>query len=331
MKIITFFNNKSGVGKTSLVYHLGWTFSELGYRVLIADLDPQSNLTAMCLDEERVEKLWAANDADRETIRGAIEPIVQGIGDIAEGHSEELASKLALLPGDIRLSDFEDHLSDAWAKCTDRKPAPFRATTSLYRVILGTARRWSADLVLVDVGPNLGAINRATLIGADHVVIPMGADLFSIQGLKNLGPTLRSWRREWKDRAERNPVEGLDLPSGAMTPLGYIIMQPNVYAGRVTGAYERWLREIPEVYDSAVLGEEGISGGDRRHPHHLATLKHYRSLMPMAQTARKPIFHLTSADGAIGSHSYAVQAVGREFRALARTIGAKAGMEPPGA
>lgn len=57
MKTIAFFNNKGGVGKTSLVYHLAWMFTECGLKVLAVDLDPQANLTAMFLDEERLEEL----------------------------------------------------------------------------------------------------------------------------------------------------------------------------------------------------------------------------------------------------------------------------------
>ena len=52
----------------------------------------------------------------------------------------------------------------------------------------------------------------------------------------------------------------------------------------------------------------------------LAQLKHYRSLVPMAQEVRKPIFQLTAADGAIGNHSYAVAEARKDFRALAITI-----------
>lgn len=50
--IITFFNNKGGVGKTSLVYHLAWMLADLGHRVVAADLDLQANLTAAFVDEE---------------------------------------------------------------------------------------------------------------------------------------------------------------------------------------------------------------------------------------------------------------------------------------
>ena len=55
-------------------------------------------------------------------------------------------------------------------------------------------------------------------------------------------------------------------------------------------------------------------------PFALAVLKHYRSLMPMAQAARKPIFKLSAAEGAIGAHSQAVQQVGKEFRALGKNL-----------
>ena len=62
MKTIAFFNNKGGVGKTSLVYHLAWMFADRGVPVLAADLDPQANLTAMFLNEERLEEIWPEDE-----------------------------------------------------------------------------------------------------------------------------------------------------------------------------------------------------------------------------------------------------------------------------
>jgi chromosome partitioning protein len=58
MKTIALFNNKGGVGKTSLAYHLGYMFAELGHRTLFADLDPQANLSSACLTEDRLEAIW---------------------------------------------------------------------------------------------------------------------------------------------------------------------------------------------------------------------------------------------------------------------------------
>ncbi len=54
---IAFFNNKGGVGKTSLVYHIAWMMADMGMRVVAADLDPQGNLSAAFLDENRLEAL----------------------------------------------------------------------------------------------------------------------------------------------------------------------------------------------------------------------------------------------------------------------------------
>jgi chromosome partitioning protein len=55
----------------------------------------------------------------------------------------------------------------------------------------------------------------------------------------------------------------------------------------------------------------------------LATLKNYNSLMPLGQEARKPIFALKSADGAIGAHAGAVQEAFKDFAKLAREIAAR--------
>jgi len=321
MKTVAFFNNKGGVGKTSLVYHLAWTYAGQGKRVLMVDLDPQSNLTAMCVSEERLEELWLPPDLERKSMRGAVQPIIDGTGDVRPAHLENLDDRLALIPGDIRLSEYEQKLSDAWPRTMDRDPAAFRVASSFHRVIHEAAQRHEAELVLIDVGPNLGALNRAALIAAEYVVTPVGADLFSVQGLKNLGPTLNDWRRQWADRLKVNPVDGLELPTGAMQPAGYVVMQPNLYGGKVTKAYGRWLNEIPNVYSKNLLGKELNSETTiTNDPYALAIVRHYRSLMPLAQAARKPIFQLTAADGAIGAHWKAVQQVGEEFRALARAV-----------
>jgi chromosome partitioning protein len=318
---LAFFNNKGGVGKTSLVYHLAWTCAGLGVRVLMADLDPQSNLTAMCLTEERLEALWPDDGTARKTIRGSVQPIVDGIGDIAPAHIEPLDDSLGLIPGDILLAEYEQRLSDAWPRTMDSDPAAFRVATSFHRAIREAAQRHDAQLVLIDVGPNLGAINRAALIAADYVITPVGADLFSVQGLRNLGPALEGWRNQWQQRLRANPIANLDVPQGRMEPIGYVVMQPNLYGGRVTRAYDRWLKRLPGVYAERLLKrspDTALSVANDAYA--LGVLKHYRSLMPLAQDARKPIFRLTAADGAIGAHWAAVQQVGKDFRDLLEKI-----------
>jgi cellulose biosynthesis protein BcsQ len=256
------------------------------------------------------------------TVYGAIQPLLEGTGDVTQPHVEHIAEKLGFLAGDLALSASEDELSSQWPDCLDRKPRAFRVLAALWRVVEKAARERGAPLALIDVGPNLGAINRAALIAAEHVVIPLAPDLYSLQGLKNLGPTLRRWRSEWSERRSRNPVEELSVPSGAMQAAGYVVMQHAVRLDRPVKAYDRWMLRIPEVYRTKLLDGQPGKGvpSVRDDPNCLAALKHYRSLMPLAQEARKPMFRLTAADGALGGHATAVQECRKDFRALARSI-----------
>ena len=324
MITIAFFNNKGGVGKTSLVYHLAWMYADLGVSTVAVDIDPQANLSTMFLEEERLEALWPDGEHPL-SILGAVSPILRGTGDISEPHVEPITSNLGVVVGDLGLSRFEAKLSSAWPACLDRDEAAFRIESAFHRTILGAAELRDADVALIDVGPNLGAINRSAIIAADFVVVPLAPDLFSLQGLRNLGPTLRDWRTEWRDRLERRPNDDtLSLPSAEISPAGYIVMQHAVRTGRPVQAYQKWMRRIPGVYHDVVLdetGEPASSTDDDREC--LSTLKHYRSLMPMAQEARKPMFHLKAADGALGGHIYAVQDCHEDFKALAMSIAAR--------
>ncbi len=325
--VIAFFNNKSGVGKTSLVYHLAWMYADLGCNTLAADLDPQANLTAAFLDDDRLEQIWPDGEQS-ETIYGSIQPLLKGVGDLARPNIEEIDSNLALLPGDLALAGFEDELSSQWPACLDRKERAFRVMSAFWRAIQQAAAKRQAQLVLVDLGPNLGAINRAALIAADYVVVPLAPDLFSLQGLRNLGPTLRRWREEWQERLLRNPASDLLLPGGKMSPAGYIVMQHSVRLDRPVRAYDRWIERIPYEYRQSVLNQPTQKApAMAEDPYCLILLKHYRSLMAMAQEAHKPMFHLKPADGAMGSHSQAAQTAYLDFKNLAMKILAATGLE----
>lgn len=320
--VLTFFNNKGGVGKTSLVFHLAWMLSELKQRVVAIDLDPQANLTSAFLAEDDLEALW---DPDRPqqagtTVFQCVRPLTE-VGDIVKPRTQRITSRLHLVPGDLSLAGFEDFLSREWPNALASEPLfrPFRILTSLWEVAQLAAEQHRADMILADVGPNLGAINRSALIGTDHVVIPLAADLFSLQGLHNLGPTLRAWRAEWQKRLDNWPRPSFNLPAGSMAPLGYILMQHSERLSRPAKAYQRWVDRIPSTYKQWIQGIAPDIASDAD-ADCLARLKHYRSLVPMAMEVRKPVFHLTAADGAIGNHAYAVRDAWKDFDLLARKI-----------
>lgn len=339
-------------------------YSELGQRVVAVDLDPQANLTAFFLKEERLEKIWPWGRDDpnsrrdhsnttcgrdhrnsrrdhSNTIFGCVQPLIKGRGDITEPHLEFIninntnnQNKLALLPGDLYLSLFEGQLSEVWPKCMDKDERAFLVISAFWRIMQKAATKHKADVILVDLGPNLGAINRAALIAADYIVLPLSPDLFSLRGLRNLGPTLQEWRKEWKSRLAQKPdVDDLDLPQGQMNPLGYVVLQHSERLNRPVKSYKHWIAKIPNVYKQEVLYEEQNDkeandnsdkevndNSQKDDPNCLALIKNYKSLMPKAQKAHKPIFSLTSADGAIGSHLNTVKEAYKAFESLAIKI-----------
>ena len=323
--VLTFFNNKGGVGKTSLVFHLAWMFAEMGKRVVAIDLDPQANLTSAFLSEETLEGLWdiEAPVQPGATIFRCIQPLTK-VGDILAPVTQTIRPNLHLVPGDLALAGFEDNLSVAWTEAMgsnqDNLYRPFRLLTAFWQVAQMAALQHEADLILADVGPNLGAINRSALIGSDHVVIPLAADLFSLQGLRNLGPTLIRWQADWGKRLDNWDYPEFQLPSGKMQPLGYVLMQHLERLFRPVKAYQKWVERIPGTYRDSVLRQASPGQDEGSDVHCLARLKHYRSLVPMAQEVRKPIFQLSSADGAIGSHAHAVRDAWIDFHALAQAI-----------
>ncbi|MBI5496996.1 MAG: ParA family protein [Deltaproteobacteria bacterium] len=324
-KTIAFFNNKGGVGKTSLLYHLAWMFRELGVKVLAVDLDPQSNLSAAFMQDEELEEFWPEGPHPR-TILGAVSPLMEHEGDIAPVEAVRIADNLSLVVGDLGLGEFEERLSKGWADClTDDRPVArdgFRVISAFHRIIAAARDRGGFEVALVDVGPSVGALNRAALVASDHVVIPLAADLFSLQGLRNLGRTLRKWREGWNERRVRRTVPpGLELPLGSMAPLGYVLMSPSMRQNRPVQAYARWGARIPAVYAHSILGSDAVLPSAC-----LAEVKHFKSLMPMAQDARRPVFMLTGADGAIGGHAAAVRDTYALFEALAQRVVSDAGI-----
>jgi hypothetical protein len=106
-----------------------------------------------------------------------------------------------------------------------------------------------------------------------------------------------------------------------MQPAGYVVMQHAVRADRPVKAYLRWMDRIPGEYRESVLHQNPNSDVRvNEDPYCLAALKNYRSLMPLAMEARKPMFLLRPADGAIGAHGVAVRECYGHFKELAARI-----------
>lgn len=318
---IAFFNTTGGIGKTSLVYHCAFMFAELGLNVLAVDLDPLSSLSMMALDASQLASLWPEADHPR-TLYGALAPWFEGADRVSPAHLELLSPRLGLLVGDPALSRLEEVLSTEWLRCLEGRERAFQLTTAFWSVIDEAAKRHEADVVLLDVGPTLGAISRAALVASSHVAIPLGPDLFSLQGIKSMGPALRTWRSTWASARAHAPDTLGALPEGSMSPVGYVLMQHAEHLGRPVLATAQWQERLSVAYCESVLGERRTSS--QLDGHQIQRIRPYRSLMPMAMDARKPMFQLTSADGAIGALQVNVQQCHADYCALVKAIAARA-------
>lgn len=218
-KTISIFNNKGGVGKTTYMYHVAHLLAEGGSTVLLVDCDSQCNLTAYCLSDASITNAWG--EAGNSIFRN-IEPVYETVGDIRQRPPSRVLNArgdLYIVPGDLQLSNFEDRLGDTWTGAKGGSVPDLRAQSAIHRYIEWAAASVEADLVMIDLGPNLGALNRAVLASSDYFITPVAPDLFSIQGTENLGNKLAGWRAEWNQVHANWSNPTFSIPAGRPTYL----------------------------------------------------------------------------------------------------------------
>jgi len=316
MKSICIFNNKGGVGKTTLLCNLGAYLSqERRKNVLIIDCDPQCNATAYMLQEQVLEDIYVKNKGG--TIDDVIKPLKRGKG-FAKGSlpiRKSIGFKLDLIPGDPKFSLAEDFLSKDWVDVAGGGERGLRTTTFVKEMLSECA---SYDYVFFDVGPSLGAINRTVLLASDFFLIPISSDIFSLRGLQNIEIAVHSWKDELArglEAFQRKEGGPFLVDGGSIDPplqfLGYVTQQYT--AKTVEGkkqpvkAYERIIRRIGPTIKKHVID---VFNKNSSLDYSLGEIPNLQSVVPMSQIACKPIFALGAKDGVVGSHFYKI----REFK-----------------
>lgn len=241
---ISIFNHKGGVGKTTLTVNVAESLVKLGKRVLLVDSDPQCNLTGYLVEDGVVNDLLDTSDSPAgRTLWSAVRPLVEATGEAQPIKPIEITDGLYLLPGDVRLAEFEQELNSMWAETFQRKLKGFRGTTALSQLVNAVASAYAIDFVFYDSGPNIGPLNRVILLDSDYFIIPAACDLFSIRALKTLGHTMATWIRDWQTILELAPSDIYLLP-GHPQLLGYIPQRFRVYGGSYTAAHAEMLPQI---------------------------------------------------------------------------------------
>lgn len=333
MRSIAFFNNKGGVGKTTLACNYAAYLSKVkNQKVIVVDCDPQANATQLLLDETAWEAIYEDKKAAEEkTVLRALKNIRAGDSTIDPGITLQSALRfeVRVLAGHPSLSIIEDQLSSSWGEFLGGKLGGARR--SLWaRQLISTL---DADIVLFDLGPSLGALNRSVLMGSDFFVTPVAADLFSLYALENIGDWLEGWLKEYRDARQRLTKQFSleleehdvpeDLPVGSGWA-GYSVQQyvAKTTAGQVRGvaAYDRYRAQIPAR--AATL--DGVAVPAMKFKE-LGIVPNMFSMVPLAQAAHAPIADLEPSDGVRGAQvtqqsRYLVQLNGM-FERLAANLG----------
>ena len=251
---ISIFNHKGGVGKTTLTMNLASALAATGKRVLLVDTDPQCNLTSYLVADEVVDDLLDNSDGKKgKTVWSALKPVSEAMGGVSTITPIELGiNNLFLIPGDIRLSEFEADLTEFWGQCLQRKVKGFRGTTALSELVNEVSAKLDIDFVFYDSGPNIGPLNRAILLDCDCFIVPVACDLFSLRALKTLGRTLVEWIAAWSTISDLAPEETYLLP-GRPRFLGYIAEGFRVWGGSVTREHSKFLSRIEKEIHSQVV------------------------------------------------------------------------------
>lgn len=254
---ITIYNHKGGVGKTTLAVNIAFALSSLGKSVLLVDSDPQCNLTSYLLSDDVVDDLLDhSSDQGGKTIWSAVKPIIDSTGSVRLIDLTEIGD-VALLPGDIRLSEFEEFLGGAWADGFRRRMSALQATSSISYLISRLSNQRDFDFVFYDTGPNIGPLNRVLLLDSDFFIVPVACDLFSTRALFTLGRTVKEWITH-AETIDAIAPDGAMMLRGKPKFLGYIPQQFKVYGQAMAleaNSYYRRIRSRVNKDISSVLRE----------------------------------------------------------------------------
>ena len=298
-KKVVFCNNKGGVGKTTLTFHTAHWFAKEGYKVLLVDLDPQCNLTLHALGVEYFERNLFSDH--NQTVYSVVKGFVEGeTGVDFDVKPTKLSENLSILPGDMSMVYFEELIPNALGDAAKGNPRGFIQTSAIDRYLNKIAVKEDFDLIMIDTSPNLGPLNQVILLGTDYFVVPATPDVFSVQGIENLGKVVAKWKETWKLSAvalskQNDNIPSANLLSGEGLFAGYIVNAYHLYLQPIKN-HRNWMEEINKKVRDHLSNLHSKNGLVQFTNSPLAQIKDYGKIASMAQEKLCAMFDLQAVD-----------------------------------
>lgn len=274
MKIISVFNNKGGVGKSTLTYHLGNALAELGHKVLMMDLDPQCNLTICAMMEEELHQIWAEEDDyiddferayqinpdisnTTRSIHFILKPTEDGLSEPAIlPPAHNIGRNIDLIPGRLSLHKYENRIAERWSGIYQGDNLSIRTVTNIRNLCERYSELNDYEYVLIDTSPSLGILNKVIISTVDGFFVPAQPDMFSLYGIRNIGNSLQIWQREFNSIYTLISEEKRSkFPNNFVQFLGYTIYNAKKYTRdnepfneyNLAQAHYQYVVRIPET------------------------------------------------------------------------------------
>lgn len=312
VKKIVLFNHKGGVSKTTTTFHLGWMLAEKGKKVIMADFDPQCNLTGLCLDYKSAQDLESLyTDRPECNIKSGLSPAFESRPRPIEPIDcvkMENRENLYLIPGHIGMSDYETNLGVAQTISGSMETLQ-NLPGSISYLLNKTAEKYDADYILIDTSPSLGPINRNLLMTTDYFLIPTTPDFFSVMAIDSLSEIFPRWKKWANQIKQMDLFKDADYPFPDVNPkfLGIIIQNYRRRGGEeATLAFEKWFTQIETKVGTKfekVLQENDMLLEERKYSevtfaskkYTLSKISAFNSLIARSQDTNTPVFALTNS------------------------------------
>lgn len=306
MKVISFFNHKGGVSKTTTVYHVGWMLNEMGKRVLMVDTDSQCNLTLTCIGEDQYESFITNNP--NNNIKFSLDTAFYSKPQLIEAPdcvNVKGRDGLFLLPGSFEITEFEVQLGISF-QLSNSFSTMNSLPGSFYYLFQKCAEKFNIDYVLVDLNPSLSAINQALISSSNYFVLPTSPDFFSQMAIKSMARILPQWE-DWAIQA-RNVYKNSTYPLPMIKPkfLGYSVNDFNIRNARPTAAFAAIIDQLEDVITNLLYpslyakGMTLMTDGLRKLC--IAKVSNFQHLQAKYQEYGVPVYALTEAQiGTMGN------------------------------